>query len=103
MMALERISDLQDRVRRLRSKAVCEFPIGRRAPSLGLFHEGPAETILQHDIATNLRASTSDLAAHKRRVARVATTILRADVHDQRFRVLSLSLQGGDNRVLSVH
>jgi hypothetical protein len=34
---------------------------------------------------------------------RIAPTILRANVHDQRFRMLSLGLQGRDERILSVH
>ena len=92
-----------DRVRWLKPEALREFPIGHRAPRLGLIHENLLETILQHDIATSLRASTRVLDAHMRRVTGVAPTILRADVHDQRFWVLSLGLEGGDERVLGVH
>jgi hypothetical protein len=54
----ERFGDPMDRMWRHKPEALCEFPIGRRAPGLGLIEEDLAETILQHDIATSLRAST---------------------------------------------
>ena len=34
---------------------------------------------------------------------RIAPAILRADVHDERVRLLTLGLQGGDQRVFAIH
>src|ERR1700736_2881711 len=49
------------------------------------------------------RHSTGVFGARMRRVTCVAPSILRANVHDLRFRVLGLGLEGGDERVLGLH
>jgi hypothetical protein len=48
----ECFGDPMDRVRRLESEALGEFPICRRPPRLGLLHECPTERPLQYVIAT---------------------------------------------------
>ena len=114
-----------DGVWRLKSEAVGELSIGRRVPSLGLFNEGPAETIFQHAIPIKLLAQqhsggqtlfllvetvsrarqyvTRLSVPRARRVTRVAASILPSHVHDQRFRTLRLDFKGGDERVFGVN
>jgi hypothetical protein len=91
---LESFSDAMDGIGRLKTKALGEFSIRRRAAGFGLIHKCLAETFFQH--VTMLRAAPA------RRVTSVTASILSAHVHDERFRALRLYFKGGDERVFGV-